>query len=342
MHRRERIEELSARYFSGEATQEEIDLLTDWVQAKPENRVYYERLRNMWDVSHPAFNPVEIDVQKAHADFMRRVQSPKRYRHAIIRYVQYAAAIFLIPLIISVSYLLYERSQFLSELAYQEVFSPYGTRSMLNLPDGSVVWLNGGSSLKYPTVFQPGKRDVMLSGEAYFEVGSDKENPFVVKVRNAVICATGTTFNVEAYEKDSMLSVTMVEGLIDVTIGNTAPIAMRKNQRLTYNINASWYKMKETDPYKWYAWKDGMMVFRDDPLAYVFKKIGQTFNVDIAMRDTSIASHLYRATFQEESLDEILRLLQLTAPIRYTYFQRETDDKNQYDRQKIEVYKAEK
>lgn len=342
MDKKEEIEELSARYFSGESTPEEIDLLTGWVQADPENRAYYQRLRNIWDVSHPAFPPADINVEKAHDAFINRIQSPKKYRSVIIRYWQYAAAILLLPLILSVSYLLYERSQLLAEVTYQEVFSPYGTHSMLNLPDGTVAWLNGGSSLRYPTVFHQGKRNVTLSGEAYFEVESDKENPFIVETHNIKVRATGTAFNVEAYEKDSIISVTMVEGLIDVTFGNTHPILMKPGERMAYNLNTSRYKIKETDPYKWYAWKDGMMIFRDDPLEYVFKKIGQTFNVDIAMKDTSIANHLYRATFQEESLDEILRLLQLTAPIRYNHFQRKTNEENRYDKQKIEVYKADR
>ena len=79
------------------------------------------------------------------------------------------------------------------------------------------------------------------------------------------------------------------------------------------------------DPYKWYAWKDGALVFWDDPLECVFKKIGQTFNVDIILKDTDIAHQLSRTTFRQESLDEILCLLRLTAPIRYEYSNRKVD-----------------
>ena len=342
MHQKKQIKKLIIRYLSGEANPDEIRILTDWVQSDSESRAHYEQVRNIWEMSHPAFPPEKIDVEKAHIDFMRFIRSRKWYQSTFIRYWQYTAAILLLPLFITIVYLVNERPDVLNHITYQEVFSPYGTHSKVILPDNSIAWLNAGSSLKYPTIFTEGERNVYLSGEAYFEVQSDKSNPFIVETGKLKVCATGTEFNVEAYEKDSIISVTMVEGLINIIIGDKEPFTMTPRERMAYNRNQSKYKVNKTDPYKWYAWKDNMMIFRDDPLEYVFKKIGQTFNVEIAVKDTDIANQLYRATFEDESLDEILRLLQLTAPIRYTHFKREKGDKNQYERQKIEVHKITK
>ena len=93
--------------------------------------------------------------------------------------------------------------------------------------------------------------------------------------------------------------------------------AMVPGERASFNNLTKQCLIAKTDPYKWYAWKDGLMIFRDDPLEFVFKKIGQTFNVNITVRDSAIAKQLYRATFEHESLDEMLNLLKLTAPIQY-------------------------
>ena len=88
--------------------------------------------------------------------------------------------------------------------------------------------------------------------------------------------ATGTAFNVEAYPKDSMTSVTMVKGRIGMAINQQKRFDLFPGERASFNKNTLQCKIEKTDPYKWYAWKDGLMVFRDDPLEYVFKRVGQT------------------------------------------------------------------
>jgi len=340
VHIQKEIEELVNRYLSGNATDEEIQTLNRWVEESPENLLYYRQLCNIWQVAYPAFSVDDIDTEKAHQKFISQIKRRKWTQSYLFVYWQRIAAILLLPLILIFSYLLLNKPVYTSETIYQEIFAPYGTHSKINLPDGSTVWLNAGSTLKYPVDFLPGERNLYLSGEAYFEVESDEDNPFVVETDYVLVKATGTAFNVEAYDKDSVVFVTMVKGKVDISIGNKSMGQITPGERLGYNLRTMKGQMEKTDPYKWYAWIDGRMVFRDDPLEYVFKRIGQTFNIDISLQDTSIAKHPYRATFEEESLDEILRLLQMTAPIQYRQFERKTDEKNRYARQKIEVYKA--
>lgn len=332
------IEQLIISYLSGTATRDEIARLTGWVNENPNHYRYYQQMRNIWQISHPAFCAKDIDTGKAHARLMHRMTSHKWYQSSYIQYWQYIAAVLLLPVLVLSAYLFMDRPDEQVDVVYHKIFAPYGTFSKVNLSDGSTVWLNAGSSLKFPVVFMGGKRNVFLSGEAFFEVESDKKNPFIVETQALRVRATGTSFNVEAYKKDSVVSVTMVKGQIDVTIGKAQPFSMNPGERLGYNTNDFCREIQKTDPYKWYAWKDGMLIFRDDPLDYVFKRIGQTFNIDIAVKDTSIASHLYRATFEDESLDEILRLLKLTAPIRYKEYARRKTTGQPYAKQRIEVY----
>lgn len=343
MSTRKQIEELITGYLSGNTNKEDTERLVAWIKESPDNLRYYQRLKNIWQVSHPAFGADTIQVASANEKMMSRITPVKWYESRFIRYWQYAAAILLLPLVVFSSYLFIsnQRTEY-SQVAYQEVFAPYGTHSRVNLPDGSLVCLNAGSSLKYPTVFDWDKRQVELSGEAYFEVESDPEHPFIVQTDGVEVSAVGTAFNVEAYRNDSIVAVTMAIGKVNVSLGKQRVFSLVSGERMGYNVNTSSCRIEQIDPYKWYAWKDGALVFRNDPLEYVFKKIGQTFNVDIVLKDTAIAHQPYRATFQQESLDEILRLLRLTAPIQYKYSNRERGTDNHYRKQKIEVYKTKK
>ena len=172
------IEIIISRYLSKEATPEEIKVLDDWISATPENYRSFLSQKNVWEVSHPAFNPEEIDVNSAHRKVMEQILHPNqpvsvRPKLSFLHYWQQVAAILLLPLLILSAYLYFKPASQIAE-TYQELFTPYGTWSVVNLPDGSKVWLNAGSSLKYPTQFNDKQRVVSMQGEAYFEVESDK------------------------------------------------------------------------------------------------------------------------------------------------------------------------
>lgn len=340
MEEKKSIEECIAGYLSGNATEEEIRRLIGWLEAHPENSRYFQRLKNIWQVAHPAFPPDEIDVVSARARVMKEMGASTTRRTAFFHYWRQAAAILLLPLILVCAYLYKQsRSEGRNLVGYQEVFSSYGSFSKINLPDGSLAWLNAGSSLKYPTVFGPRQRDIVLKGEAFFEVESDPEHPFTVRVNGMDVIAVGTQFNVEAYPEDSVMAVTMAKGKVNVRLDAGKILPLGPGQRLGYNRKTQVSSVKKTDPYKWYAWKDGLLIFRDDSLEYVLKKLAQTFNADIRLMDRELASHSYRATFHKESLDEILRLLRLTAPIRYRESAPALDARTSFPpKRRIEVY----
>lgn len=338
------IETLLLAYLTKQATTEELHTLKTWVNAAPEHYRYFQETVNVWQGAHPAFNPDEIDVIQAEKNIRRKMHKNPAYKK-ILLYWQRAAAIIVIPLIIYSLYLMRQTDSaaHYGEAEYQELTVPFGMSSKLDLPDGSNVWLNGGSSLKYPIRFTKKNRAVKLSGEGYFEVQSDKQCPFIVQTSRMTLTATGTAFNIEAYDTDSVTTVAMISGKIDVAFAGRSPINMNVGEYARFNSLTSVCSVQQMDVsqkdfYKWYAWKDGLMIFRDDPLAYVFKRLEQTFNVRITIHDPQIAESHYRATFEKESLDEILRLLEMTAPIQFKRHNYSRTN-NESDKQSIEVYK---
>ena len=246
------------------------------------------------------------------------------------------AAILLLPLLILSAYLYFKPASQIAE-TYQELFTPYGTWSVVNLPDGSKVWLNAGSSLKYPTQFNDKQRVVSMQGEAYFEVESDKEHPFIVKTKQLTVEATGTAFNVNAYAPDHVAAVTLVKGKVAVTLYQKKTISFSPGYKIDYNLSTSLYNVNKTNTYKWCSWKDGILIFRDDPLEYVFKRLGQTYNVEFILKDAELGKYSYKATFEGESLNEILRLLEMSAPIRCKEVSNRNTNNEKFEKQRIEV-----
>lgn len=335
------IEFIISRYLSKEATPEEIKVLDDWISATPENYRSLLSQKNVWEVSHPAFNPEEIDVDSAHRKVMEQILHQNqpvsvRPKLSFLHYWQQVAAILLLPLLILSAYLYFKPASQIAE-TYQELFTPYGTWSVVNLPDGSKVWLNAGSSLKYPTQFNDKQRVVSMQGEAYFEVESDKEHPFIVKTKQLTVEATGTAFNVNAYAPDHVAAVTLVKGKVAVTLDQKKTISLSPGEKIDYNLATSLYNVNKTNTYKWCSWKDGILIFRDDPLEYVFKRLGQTYNVEFILKDAELGKYSYKATFEGESLNEILRLLEMSAPIRCKEVSNRNTNNEKFEKQRIEV-----
>lgn len=337
------IHDLIISYLSGNISEPERQTLTDWVNEDERHWKEFQRIKNIWAASHPAFSPDSINTDKAFEEVTRAINKLKWYNRRFVITFERVAAVMILPLLIAYFYSLTTHTIEDELVTYQEVFCPFGSKTEITLPDNSKVWLNSGSSLKYPVTFITGERKVSLKGEAFFEVESDKQHPFIVSIGNEMnVTATGTAFDVEAYESDSIIAVTMVNGKVHVDMNTATITPLTAGERIIYNKVSSALKKSKTSPTKWCSWKDGTLIFRDDPLSEVFKRLGRIYNVDIVIKDEVIARQLYRATFEEESFDEILELLKLSAPIAYKKTKLSDQDRLYQGKQRIEVYSVAK
>lgn len=334
------IEYIILKYFSKEATQDDMAELVAWLNADDKHLEIFAQLKNIWEVSNPSFGHEQIDAEAAYINVSSDLYKKNKKSKSLFYYWQKVAAIIVVPLLFISAYF-YLNNYILDreEIIYQEIFTPYGSRSMINLPDNSTVWLNAGSTLKYPVRFEKGERKVFLDGEAYFEVESDKKNPFIVTTGKIDVIATGTEFNVEAYNTDTMTSVTLVGGIVDFTLADNSNITLQPDEKITYNHLTLSHNINKTDTYKWCSWKDGILAFRNDPLEYVFKRLGQTYNINFVIKDKELGKYMYHATFEDESLDEIMDLLKVSTPIYYKKVGTRKDQNNYYYKQTIEVYR---
>jgi transmembrane sensor len=337
--------ELITKKLSGTANSAETARLDEWISLSSANRQYFEHVKNIWDTSDILIDPTLINLSASFKKVLGRIQKVSSKR-TIWYYWQKVAAFMILPLAVGIMILLYFNSTdttFVNGIVYNEVYSTFGTRTSLRLSDSTLVWLNSGSSLRYPNKFQKGTRTVFLDGEAYFEVKSDVSWPFVVETSSLRVKATGTKFNVQEYNSDKTTEVTLVSGKVFVNKSESSNIStliseLNPNQHLYYNrITKEKYIVNE-DSYEFIAWKDGKLIFRNEPLNKVFDRISLMYNVDIEIHGKEINDYRYHATFQDESLEEILKLLKLTAPISYMEVKRNPLPDGTFPKKKVIIF----
>ena len=188
----------------------------------------------------------------------------------------------------------------------------------LKLPDGTLVWLNAASTIKYPSSFANAKtRTVQLLGEAYFEVAKDKKHPFVVQTRAQEIKVTGTHFNVSSYSGEKSVKVTLLEGAVEVLDKATQRTA-KLNAGQQSVIDAKGLKVDEVDAEQEVAWKDGDFAFQGDDFQSALNKISRWYNVDIVL-DKEVANAVMPGGWISKSskLSEVLKLIATTADIGF-------------------------
>ncbi len=226
--------------------------------------------------------------------------------------------------------------------AYSSIYSPLGARTKFHLPDGSEGWLNGGSSLQFPTTFLGKYREVRLEGEAYFDVFSNPEKPFVVTTRDVKVVAVGTSFNVNAYVEDKTSSVMLESGKVslfkseDQHLNNTLS-QLDTGYQFTYFKELDSHQIEAVDVYKSTAWKEGLLVFREDLMVDIVDRLNRWYNVEITIKDKRLETYTFRATFQDETLDEVLKLLKLSSPIKVEEVGREILEDNTFGKRKINL-----
>jgi hypothetical protein len=223
---------------------------------------------------------------------------------------------------------------------------PYGSKSVVSLPDGSRVWINAGSKMVYSTNFDEHNRSVVLEGEAYFDIVTDRENPFFVKTSGIKVKATGTQFNVRAYPDEEFIETTLVEGKVSVmpaVVKNGKEYVLHPNQKLTIYRDRSGLPVRtirekrlpeqpdQPKPFQikkielesdvstavYTSWKDKEWIIYKEKFGTLAKKLEKRYDVQISFRDDFIAGFSYTGTLKDENLKEVLDVMSLTSPINY-------------------------
>jgi transmembrane sensor len=226
------------------------------------------------------------------------------------------AAVIILPLVILIGIQTYNEVN-LKRQTWVEIKAPKWTRVQFSLPDGTIGWLSSNSSLKYNGNFNS-DRKVSLSGEAFFDVSKYENRPFVVNTNEIIVKVLGTRFNIASYADEKNVEVVLLEGkLIFNDKEMTNSYTMNPNDMVVFDKTLKSFSTCVVQPQKYSSWIEGKLVFRNDPLNVIAKRLERWYNIDVEVNVSLSEDLRLRATFTDENIEEVLDLLKHSLPIDY-------------------------
>jgi ferric-dicitrate binding protein FerR (iron transport regulator) len=341
--------EFFIKYLQGNCSETEFEQLYLWIRKDSLNDSERRIIKDVWDEFEPEAGPVEkikynrvldkihhqINIDRNSAHFVNQ-KAPTKNR--LLLTLTRAAAILLLPVLSLLFYTnLSHRDRYADNLNTLEVEAPAGSRMHIELGDGTKVWLNQGSKLKYPPRFEGENRKVYLTGEAYFEVAHNASVPFIVGTERLEVRATGTAFNVSAYPGDDNIATTLVEGKVILyeRETNSEIKALLPGECLKFIPQKNIYILESMNTGKYIAWKDGRLVFKNERVEDVAKKLARWYNVEVEIANEKVNDFTFTATFMDETLPQVLELMTLATPVNYQLTLREKLPDGSFSKQKV-------
>jgi transmembrane sensor len=327
------------RFFKGEYSEGEAEYIAEVMSDKNNDKKLKIHLSKQFDEIQAGNDNDDIKLDnilyRIHYNINTRGASSKaRTIGHVIRWANLVAAAILLPLIILTGVRYYTDYHSKAE-TWVEIKAPAWTRAQFSLPDGTTGWLNSNSSIKYNGNFMS-DRKVKLEGEAFFDVFKNKKSPFVVNTNEVSLKVLGTRFNVASYENEKNIEVVLEEGkLVFSTSDHSKSYTMKPNDLIVYDKGKDNYSTEVIQPQKYISWTEGKLVFRNDPLDVVARRLERWYNVDIELHMNSAESPRWRATFKDESLEEVLSLMKRSMSVDYSIENQNQQPDDSYTRKKV-------
>lgn len=313
----DKTDELLLRYFAGELNKMEEKELLDWLNQDDEHKKTFQRMADVWAVAHIPLFAGRLKVSGPMLPRARRNTVALRKRWAGVA----VACIISVAIALS-AFWVGKRYGNASPDTYYCTMVPAGSRSEVTLPDGSIVWVNAGSSLTYHENRREQIRSVMLEGEAYFEVRPDPERPFIVESGDLHVRVLGTKFNVKAYGDEETVDVVLLSGKVDVRLNDRGEetYALSPDEKLTFHRETHHIEKHRVEGRDYCAWKEGRICFDEQPFTKLVKTLERLYNVRIRIDSEQLKTECFSGSFlQTSSLDEILREIDMERRYHWSY-----------------------
>jgi ferric-dicitrate binding protein FerR (iron transport regulator) len=300
----------------------------NWLTDPENERQAREMLGSVWTENQISLKKGSPDLKKMldqihhQINMNRSAQTVPLYKRKAGRPVPVfyrIAAILLIPLLIASSVMLVSIYNFRTDpMQYteKELFTKPGTRIKIQLEDGTRVWLNDGTKIRYPEKFASGERHVFLDGEAYFEVTSNPEKPFIVENPMVKTVVTGTSFNIRGYSSDHYFEATLSNGEVQLMKDNRE-IRMLPGQQVQYNNRDDQFFTRKVDPAIYSSWIEGRLILKDESFSVAMLKLSRWYNADIMIQDKALKDYLLTATIENEKIEQTLEHIAYALPVKY-------------------------
>lgn len=310
------------KYLDGKASEDEQAEVKAWLAESPENEKTLEQLYFTLQVTDRLHVMQSVDPEMALVSFKSRIrkQNKKVSLHRTWSLMQKIAAVLFIPVLVMSAYLFMQQGR--ERVRMVEVRTNPGVISKFDLPDGTRVWLNAGSSLTYPENFWPESRQVQLTGQGYFEVTKDPKKPFIVKVDPVYsVEVLGTTFDISAYKEDEMIETTLVEGSVKLNInalnGKSVTEILKPGEQADFMKATNKLSIASVNTDYDTAWRNGEVIFRGHSMGQVLKMLSRHYNVKFNVGNKDVLNSIITARFKDEQLPQVMEYLKLACGIKY-------------------------
>ncbi|WP_372934595.1 FecR family protein [Mariniphaga sediminis] len=304
------------KYLRKETSPEELAELNNWLEEDETNQNVLTEIQNVYEVTSSIPQALEPNKEIAWRKIEQRITSGTPVKKLFEKFKYVAAAVIILLVGLSVVWL-FNAGNRTNLQQYTEIVTPMGQKSMVILPDSSCVWLNSGSSLKYKGDFNVKEREVILKGEAFFEVKEDSSKSFRVKTGILDVKVYGTSFNIKNYEDDRVEEITVMEGIVGVSDESKELRRLTRGEQASLNKETNRITYTENNPDLVSAWKNNELIFDNTPLEEVVKYLERWYGVDIALDSEMKGKHSYTFRVKTESFREMLEMLKVMTPIIY-------------------------
>jgi ferric-dicitrate binding protein FerR (iron transport regulator) len=336
------------RYLTGHSSEEENRRFFEWLESDGENRRSFAEFKKIY-IEVMAHFDQSVDTESAYQHFLKKIEertsgtdNHRALGRKLRRWMRYAAVGILA---LSAGYTAYHLGHRSTQTPADQTFEivvPRGGRSSVILPDGSSIWMNSGSFLRYSNRFDQETREVYLEGEALFEVEKG-DLPFIVHTTHLDIFVHGTTFNVKSYPAENQVEATLIEGEIRVeTRGTRETATIKPNQKIRYHKDLNISEIISTEKNKTVppkdevmlaknlviynnvdveetvSWQSGTLIINNETLESLVQKLERKWDVTFVFENEDLKSQSYSGTIPDFPIEQVLNAIALTSPVEYT------------------------
>lgn len=341
-------------YIEGSTGDPAAQTIERWLKDDPDNQKFYDQIKEIWLNKEDLGEISKATIERDFKNVLNKIEVRQTYGNnrsglfgkiLSMRFLIRAASVILIVASIGTAYLVGKTgSTTLGEdkNVFNEMIVPIGQRSQIILSDGTTVWVNAGSKFRFPSQFTGNTREVWLDGEGLFSVAKDTSKLFYVHTSSLDIKVHGTIFNLKAYSAEDIIETTVVEGLVsfevtDSRAARSEDVYLKPNHKAIYlkkeyavvtdevkrevKLPLEPLKIIISEPVKVepaISWAEGKMIFTDESLGNIIKKLERRYDVQITVKDEGINHLKYTGVLKQVSIEQALRALQLTTGINYT------------------------
>ncbi|MCX2491941.1 FecR domain-containing protein [Pedobacter sp. PF22-3] len=307
---------------------EDLTDLLMWVGSSQENQQIFRETLQAFEAADYSFNK-PVNQQKSWSAIQQHIENNAEHSQIIKkinyrRYFTIAAAIMVIALL-PILYFNNFHSKAKEVIAYNEIYNPRGQKRLVTMPDGSNIYLNGDSKIRYALNFNTGKRVVYLSGEAFFDVQHRSKQPFIVNTGKVSTTVLGTSFNINAYPSLKDITVTVQTGKVGVIFSKNGKNSLVRfllpNEQLTIDKNSGKLNKMQVNATDFNGWREYKLFFYDKPLSEIAEVIAREYDLDIEIKTEALKGIKLTAKFDKCSVKQIMDVIAKLSNSKYTIYE---------------------